>query len=173
MFKRFITPLVAGAVALTLYAAPVQAGPGEDRQQGLDTYQTWQHDSVTSRKAWKRNGELRKSKRRGERGQFRKGKKRDRWQQAQVNRKARRANGGAVRSADVGGHPGSFTQILSGYDLPDYVGGYNQPPDNGSGGLTRILNEYDLPDYIGGYNQPLNNGGASIRDYIGDVNVYQ
>lgn len=173
VFKRIITPLVAGAVAVTLYAMPAQAGPGEDRQQGLVTNQLWQKDGVRSGKVWKQNRQMRKAKRRGERGQFRKGKNRGRWQQARVNRKARRANGGNVRVGDAGGHPGLITQILSGYDLPEYIGGYNQPMNNGSGSITQALSGYDLPAYIGGYNQPMDNGAGSILEAIGGVDVYK
>lgn len=173
MYKRILTSLVAGAVAATLYAIPAQAGPGEDRQQGLVASQLWQQDGVGSGKVWKQNRQMRKAKRRGERGQFRKGKNRGRWQQARVNRKARRANRGAFGSRDSGGHPGSINHILSGYDLPGYIGGHNRPPDNGAGSITRMLNGYDLPDYIGGYNQPMDNGAGSILDAIGGVSVYQ
>lgn len=153
--KTLIVPLVASAVAITLFTAPVFAeGTGQDR---LGTSQSWQQE-VKSRKAQRRAN--RKANRQG------------RMKQTRANRKARR-NGGAVASAGrPGGYgSGSINDTLSGYDLPDYVGGYNQPPNNGGGSITQMLNEYNLPEYVGGYNQPMHDGSGSILDAIGGVDL--
>ncbi len=148
--KTLIVPLVASAVAITLFTAPVFAqSTGQDR---LDTSQSWQQE-FKSRKAQRRAN--------------RKANRQSRIKQTRANRKARR-DGGSVASAGGTGS-GSINDALSGYDLPDYLGGYNQPPNNGAGSITQTLNGYDLPDYLGGYNQPMQDGTGSIAEAIGDV----
>ncbi|MFK7941032.1 MAG: hypothetical protein AB8B82_16750 [Roseovarius sp.] len=167
--KKFIVPLVAGAVAATLMTAPaVAGGAGNDRSDRVGASQVWEQQEFKSRKA----------KRKAARAENRKANRRGKYKQHRQSRKARRnaatGAGAYAGSGYTGGKQGSITELLTqGGPLPEYLGGYNQPLGNGSGSITQSLNGYDLPDYIGGYNQAPSNGSGSILDAIGDVNIYQ
>ena len=156
MFKTFITPIVASAVALTLVSAPAIAGSaGQDRQDRLGgSQQIWQQDGKKVRKAKRRAGQ-RKAARRGN------------FKQRRAARKARRNGGGAGGYAAANGH------MLDGYVLPEWAHGHNQPLDNGSGSITQMLGGYDLPEWVGGHNGPMHDGSGSILDAIGGVDVYK
>lgn len=159
MFKTFITPLVAGALAATLMSAPALAGSNLDRQDQLTIGQEWQGNAKDRRAQ-------RRAERRAERRAHREGR-RGRMKDRRMGRKARRDGGTAGAGTYARGNGGSIQQTLGGYDLPEYIGGYNQAPSNGSGSITQTLGGYDLPDYIGGYNQPMHDGSGSIREAIG------
>lgn len=175
--KRFF-PLIAGALAVTMLAAPVSAGDGGGRWTTPDEQLQWGEPGFDGQ-VTRRNG------RNVDRWQSREDRKRarraERRQQRRAERRAMRQGKTAPGGYGAGGYArtGPLNDTLGGYDLPDYIGGYNQPPDNGHGSINEALRGYDLPDYIGGYNQPPGNGHGSINealsghdmpDYIGGYN---
>lgn len=161
-------PLFAGIVAASLVAMPAEAGGRQNEDTRFQHSQRWQDDGQVTRRnsdrfeQWQGDKKSKRAQRRAER---------------QAERKARRANRANARGTGGYAHAGrdangALPDALQGYDLPDYIGGYNQPKPGRT--MDDVLSGYDLPDYIGGYQQAPSQpsmsdvlGGYDLPDYIG------
>lgn len=166
--KKIIVPLLASAVALAAFQAPVQAGSWQDRQDRLiesEEFQSFGKDKRAKR------ADKRMSKRNGlSKREARRARAKDR----RMGRKARRSNGGGGYAATGGG--GHMNQALAGYDIPDYLGGYDQPAHN-RGTFQQVLEPYNLPDLSAGLNRgPEGRSGGmaeALEPYdLPDLNPY-
>jgi len=170
-----IFPLLAGVVAAALIAAPASAGDRDGRWTTQGDQVQWGH-SATDGRVTRGNSrgldrwETRQERKRGSRAERRAERRPDRKAARRAERRAQRSGRSQMRAAPDGGQfghasqDGALTQTLNQYDLPDYIGGYNQPPRNG-GSITQTLEPYNLPDYSGGRNQG-QGGQGSITEAL-------